>query len=406
MKKMSIALALVAMFAAATVASAGTINLFLSAGNTQAPTNSGTGVTVPADAFARGNAIIRIAPNDTGQFTVLPSTPGVNGIQHSLGFDHATVWLYADVSCRADGLGNEIISSLGLNIRDRDSGTGTPLTATGFTVFTSSTGAASGPWSPPSPNTPTLNAAGGLIVQNSRAVAVPASTSDALWHGYAPNISSTSGCGAGGLYTLPASYQGSYRVASLSVAAGLQASCTPGPGGGTCATGDVCAQGLQPVSNHHLLMQVGTLKITRVYEPTATNGGAPENVSFGYNGANPDTTVSGSTVGAESPNDDATVVIQKKGDIGGFDQNFIWQAGCPDGKVTSEDAFYIYTRTHGVAQPPLTALETWLIDVGGYNAGFSWVAGAANPASPDAGGTDGSITDEDVFFIYQHMIDG
>src|SRR5204862_5148889 len=98
------------------------------------------------------------------------------------------------------------------------------------------------------------------------------------------------------------------------------------------------------VSNYSLFLQVGNLKITRVYDPTATNGGAPENVSFGYNGASPDATTNGSSPGAESAIADATVFIRKVGDIGGNDANYDFNPNFPDGHGSGEDCSYAFAH--------------------------------------------------------------
>jgi hypothetical protein len=67
-------------------------------------------------------------------------------------------------------------------------------------------------------------------------------------------------------------------------------------------------------STYAVNMSVNDLLITRVFQ---TGGDATEMVSFGYVGANLDTAVSGSTVGATSTAADAVIKIAMKGDNNG-----------------------------------------------------------------------------------------
>jgi len=317
---MSFGIACVAVLVAASMASAGTINLWT------ASTCGGEGVgSGPTFNATPGNATIYVAPTD--QNATLATRYGVSAA--ALAYDTASLYIMADVGCRGDGNGHETVASLGLNIRKAgvsglDSGA---LTATGWSIGNTAgtgaggTGSSANPWSGTN-GSATLNAAGNLLVQNARAVAVPASTGDSLWHGYTVNRSATqTTCGTGGVFNVNGS-NGHYRVAKLNVAAGT--------------TGSTVAH---TPSTINLFMQVGALKIARVYDPTATNGGAPENVSFGYNGAGttPDATVSGSTVGAESGVADAIVVIRRKGDFGSADPNTGNSVPVPDGQVGSDD---------------------------------------------------------------------
>src|SRR5262249_16273043 len=118
-------------------------------------------------------------------------------------YDRGVLYLMADVGCRGDGVGHETIASLGLDIRK--AGTGPESRGLAAAKFTgvrrqadTGTSSPSGPWSPPGPNTPTLNA-GALLVQDSRSVAIPGSTTDPLWRGYTVNSGSGAAtCGAGG----------------------------------------------------------------------------------------------------------------------------------------------------------------------------------------------------------------
>jgi hypothetical protein len=314
---------------AASIASAGTLNLWTASTCAGAPEGA-----MPGFNATPGNATAWVAPQDQAdrlsKLAAFNGSPGTPNPQ--VDYDKGVIYTMADVGCRGDGVGHETISSLGLNIRKAGTGPEAAfLSATGFTVFTSqaNTGTSSlgGPWSSPSPNTPTLNS-GALLVSNSRAVAVPASTTDALWRGYTVNSGSGAAtCGAGGATVNPGTVVGGhYRVARLNFSSA------------TGAANDT--RGHLPTS-FNLFFQTGSLKITRVYDPTALNGGAPENVSFGYNGASPDTAVSGSTVGAESTNADAVVIIRRKGDFGSTDANGN-QIPVPDGNVNSNDiAFFV-----------------------------------------------------------------
>src|SRR5262249_42158974 len=142
---------------------------------------------------------------------------------------------------------------------------------------------------------------------------------------------------------------GHYRVAKLCLASNT--------------SGDT--RGHIPTS-FNLFMQVGPVRITRTYDPNATNGGAPENVSFGYDGGLPDTTVPGTTVGAESPNPDAVVVIRRKGDFGSTDANGN-QVRVPDGNVNSNDINF-FLQTLNTACNQQTDLDRWLGDFGSTDA--------------------------------------
>jgi len=349
MKKMSLVLAALVLCVAVPMATAGTINLYF-AGGCADPT--GFNVTP-------GNPTVWLAPNTSAA---------------QAHYATKNLYVYMDVDCRADGLGNEIVSSLGLDIgKTLVSGPATALNATSFTVFTAGTGAgAASPWSSPSPNTPTLNS-GSLLVSNSRAVAVPASTADALWQGYAPNTGAGTGaCGTGGRFNVGGS-NGHYRVARLSLASGT-------------ATGAVLP------SNYALRMQVGSLKITRVYDPTAAQGATPENVSFGYNGAVPDATVPGNVAGGGSATAvDATVNIRKVGDIGGNDPNYNFSPNFPDGVVNAEDINYAFSH---YLTGTRTAAEIAVADVGGNDANYNF--------SPDF--RDCVVNAEDINYMFAHLL--
>jgi hypothetical protein len=354
MRKMSYVFACVAVLAMVTMASAGTINLYLVRGCPAADGNYPGGPTPPDFNVTPGNATAFLAPNT-----------GARQAHYSNG----SLYLYMDVGCRGDGVGNEIVSSMGLNVR-KSAPSATALTASAFTVFTAATGASAGPWSSPSPNIPTLNAAGNLLVSNSRAVAVPSSTTDALWNGYTPNRSaSQTSCGAGGVFNVAGS-NGHYRVARLDL--------TAGTGSGTV-----------PVQTYSLFLQVGNLKITRVYDPTATNGGAPENVSFGYSGGVPDATTNGSSPGAESAIADASVIIRKVGDIGGNDANYDFNPNFPDGQVTSDDVNYAYAHYRGSSNPA----EIALADTGGNDSNYDF-----NPDFRDC-----QVTSDDINYMYAFL---
>lgn len=338
MKKMSFVMACVAVLAMVGMASAQT-NLNL-AFVTTCVAGQQPGTT-PGFAQTFGNPTLWIAPTD--QNATLATRYGTTAA--ALGYDKGSLYVMMNVNCRADGIGNETVSSLGLNVaKVLASGPDTgALSASAFTVFTSGTGAVSGPWSTPSPNTPTLNAAGGLLVQNSRAVAVPSSTTDNLWNGYNPNRTSAgtvgTTCGAGGTRNV-GGVNGSYLVAKLDLA--------------SATTGDT--RGHLPTS-FNVFMQVGALKITRVYDPTATNGGAPENVAFGTG----DAAVGGSTPGAQSTNADAVVTIIRKGDFGGVDGNGNAQP-VPDGQVGTADISF-FLQAINTSDP----LKKYLGDFGGVD---------------------------------------
>lgn len=334
MRKMSFVFACVAVLAMVGIASAQTtMNL---AFVTTCVQHQQPGATPAFDA-SLGNPTLYLAPTD--QNATLATNFGVTPA--ALGYDKGSMYVMMDVYCRADGIGNETISSLGLNVAKAvASGPDTgALSASAFTVFTSGTGAASGPWSSPSPNTPTLNS-GTLLVSNSRAVAVPSSTTDALWNGYSPNRNNggtVGACTSGHPTYNVGSVNGHYLVGKLDLASNTTGSTIH-----------------HIPTSFNIFMQVGALKITRVYEPTATNGGAPETVAFGTGDAG----VSGSSPGTQSLNADAVVTIRRKGDFGSVDVNGNPQA-VPDGVVGTDDISFFLT-SFGTTDP----LKVYLGDFG------------------------------------------
>jgi hypothetical protein len=209
---------------------------------------------------ANENATLRLAP---------ASQDAALGFGSS--YSTGSLELVLTIGTKGDGCGGEIIGALGLNVESTASaGTGA-LSATGWTFENAAN------WS--GTNAPVLGG-GAVIVDDARAVAVPDSGGSVLWNGFCP---------------------GTHSVATLDLSAD---SLTGGE------------------AQFSLNMSVSPLKITRVYDPSGTNGGSPEMIAFGYNGGSADTAVSGSTVGAGSGgNADATVIIRKKGDFGQFDPN-------------------------------------------------------------------------------------
>lgn len=368
MRKMSFVFACVAVLAAVSVATAGTINLYFVRG---CPSTDGAGGTPPGFNVTPGNPTIVLAPNSSAA---------------QAHYRSGSLYLYMDAGCAGNGVGDEAVSSVGLDVNAQviAAGAGTSLTASGFSVYNTAanTGAANGPWSSPSPNTPTLGSvagAAGNIVTNSRAVLVPSSAADPLWNSYSPNTGgSTTNAGVctNGKYNV-GGVNGHYRVARLDLTAGTAV------GGGAAV----------PVTQYGLYLRVGTLKITRVYDPTAPNAGAAsELVSFGYDaaGANPDATLNGSTdVGVNSAVADATVVIRKIGDVVGPDPNGVTSPLYPNGQVTIEDVNYMYQNYRGTTNAAVIAV--------------------ADCVGPDPNGATSpdyrncQVTIEDVNYAYQTL---
>jgi hypothetical protein len=340
MKKMSMIAAVAALFVAASSAGAGTINLYFSGA-------SSTGSTCPA--FSQDNPTLYLG-TPSQDAAINASQPGFGASYHT-----GSLYLYMDVATRAGGPGDEIVSSLGLNVNATNTGGTASLTATGFNVFNTAaeTGASAAPWSPSGVNTPTVGAAPALVT-NSRAVAVPESTTSSLWGGYAPGATH-------------------YRVAQLSLSAG-----DLGAGEGQ--------------TSYSLFMAVDSLKITRVYDPTSANPNqpTPEDVSFGYNGASPDATVSGSTVGATSAIADATVIVRKKGDFGSVDQNSGDFVTTPDGSVDSDDIAYFFSN-------PNNRTDAEFIYLGDF--------GSVDQNSGDfVSAPDCSADSDDIAFMFSHAL--
>src|SRR5205085_11645855 len=98
-------------------------------------------------------------------------------------------------------------------------------------------------------------------------------------------------------------------------------------------------------------------------------GATPENVSFGYNGASPDTAVPGNVAGGQSTIADATVIIRKVGDIGGNDPNYNFSPNFPDGVVNAEDINYAFNH---YLTGTRTAAEIAVADVGGNDANYNF----------------------------------
>jgi hypothetical protein len=221
---------------------------------------------------ANENATLRLAP---------ASQDAALGFGSS--YSTGSLSLVLTINAKGDGCGGEIIGALGLNVNSAATSGSGALSATGWTFENAAN------WS--GTNAPVLGG-GAVIVDDARAVAVPDSSGSVLWNGFCP---------------------GTHTVATLDLSAD-----SLGSGEAVFA----------------LNMSVSPLKITRVYDPSGTNGGSPEMIAFGYNGGSPDTAVSGSTVGAGAAgNADATVIIRKKGDFGQFDPNTAAFIPVADGSV-------------------------------------------------------------------------
>jgi len=156
-------------------------------------------------------------------------------------------------------------------------------------IFTSAndTNSSNDPWS----GTQTVATGGAApdLVTDARAMAVPTSQGDSLWSGFCPDGD-------------PA--PGTYQFGEMTLSAGES--------GGPLH---------DPQTDYSLYMAVGSLKIGRAYDPTSTQGGVPEEVSFGYSGDVPESPISGSEPGATSVMPDAKLVIRRKGDFGSTDPN-------------------------------------------------------------------------------------
>lgn len=289
-------------------------------------------------------------------------SPGGDALQNC--HTNGSLYLYMDVTCRGSGVGDQIIAAQGLNIAKSGAGA---VTATAFQVYNTpgDTGATSGPWSPPSPNAPVLN--GANVVTNSRAVAVPASQADPLWNGYQPNVA------AGGCTAAPVA---NYRTARLDVT-GVTA-------------GDIS-----------LFLQVGALKITRVYRPTTPNGGTPETVGFGTGDAD----VGGSTPGAQSANADAFISVRKKGDVGSIDQNTGEFCSAPDGLVDTDDLNSIFEFINNGIGAAYGGSCTGNLSVADYIA-VADVGSIDQNTGEFCAPTDGLVDNDDLNSLFEYVNGG
>jgi hypothetical protein len=255
-------------------------------------------------------------------------------------FSTGALTLSMDVAAKGDGCGDETLSSLGLDLDSAvTSGDGTVnLDSATYFNTAAETGATEAPWSG-------VNTAD---TDDLRGVAVPDSAGSTLWNGYCPGLGYTAG--------------------QLDVS----------------ANNDGTTRSVSSVT-----MKVGLLKITRVYNPGSTNPGTPELVAFGAGDADSD----GSVVGDTDANADASVVVRKKYDFGGFDPDFIWQPGLYDNSVDFDDIFYAYDQIVGGT---LTGEDAWAGDVGGFDPDFVWQPGATfADCVPDF---------DDVFYAYDNMV--
>jgi hypothetical protein len=207
-------------------------------------------------------------------------------------YSNGTLTLNLDVVQQGDGCGGETISSLGMDIV-ASSGN---VSGTAWTTFNTpgDTGATNAPWSGTNVAgvTGAIGASGNLVT-DARAVAVPDSSASPLFNGF-----TVGGPFNAGFLELQAS--------GLSSGAGL---------------GQV---------DYGLKFAVGTLKITRVFDPNGVAGTAPESIGFGAAGDSNNGSSVGSSVGA----DDATVIVRKKGDFGVVDPNTGVLDPTADGQVT------------------------------------------------------------------------
>lgn len=289
----------------------------------------GPGACFPATA-ANSNALLYLAPADQSAAITANAGSAVPAA-----YEEGELTIRMNVAEKNVGpTGDEIISSVGLNINATATLGATTLSATALTV-TDDNGSGNAAWS--GFVSGTLNPGAGVLVDDARMVAVPPSSGHALWSdGYAP--------GSG------------YSLAILGVVAGNF-------DGGTSTSYDVS-------------MEVGDLKITRVVDPTAGAAPGVEMVSFGYDaGGVLDGAVSGSSPGASSANADATVNIVKKGDLGSIDQStgdFV--IGVHDGVVDFDDANSAFNIFSGTFIP--TPDEQVVYD-------YTWDFGTINQSTGD-----------------------
>lgn len=254
-------------------------------------------------------------------------------------FSTGALTLSLDVGTKGDGCGDETLSSLGLDLDTAVVSGGATISLDGFTFY--NTAAETGSTEPPWSGTNNTN------LDDLRAVAVPDSAVSTLWNGFCPGSAYSAG-----LLNVSANDDGATRA------------------------------------EHSISMKVGLLKITRVFNPGSTNPATSEAVSFGG-----DADSDGSVVGDGDAVPDATVVVRKKYDFGGFDDDFVWQPGLYDGSVDSEDIFFAYD---GIVGGTLTGEDAWAGDVGGFDDDFVWQPGAAfADCVPDS---------EDVFYAYDNLI--
>lgn len=235
-------------------------------------------------------------------------------------YDTGTLQLQGSVTQKGDGCGEEVLSSLGLDIGTTTTTGDGSVTASAFDIL--NTAAATNANNPPWNGT---NGGGALgaspaLVTDARAVSVPESSTSLFWDGYGPNAACATS---------------TYNMANLDLGSG-----TLGSGGQTIMD---------------VFMAVGDLKITRTYDPVATQGSQPENVAFGSG----DAAVNGSSVGAASTAADASIVIRKKGDFGVVDPNTGALNTTPDGVVSGLE-FTPFAAAVGSVDP----LQVFLGDFG------------------------------------------
>jgi hypothetical protein len=212
-------------------------------------------------------------------------------------YSQGALHLGLTVAVNGGGAGDETMSALGLDISGSEASAGSAtLTATDFDYNNTPalTGATNAPWSGTNVAgvTGAIGASGNLVT-DARAVAVPDSSASPLFNGFTVG--------------------GPFNAGTLE----LQAS------------GLSSGAGLGEVS-YGLKFAVGTLKITRVFDPNGVAGTAPESIGFGAAGDSNNGSSVGSSVGA----DDATVIVRKKGDFGVVDPNTGVLDPTADGQVT------------------------------------------------------------------------
>jgi hypothetical protein len=302
-------------------------NQNITTGTPAQPFGNGQGLTDTAfNAGGRGDGqVLRLNPVVSNNFHMRAAYPNFDGDGN---LSTGNLWLYIDVAAQGAGATGDCISSIGVNFDlspHVGTGTANQIASVAWTWDAGNwagTNAGTAPGSMQAGSPPDWNGA--------KAVKVPVN-SNAVYDttgGLTPNAQP-------------------YRLGSLRVTAGNRV-----PGAASHTNN----------STYKVLMSVNELLITRVFQ---TGGDATEMVAFGYNGASPDTPVSGSTQGATSTNPDAIIQVMMKGDrngngtVTGIDSPGFTDAARRGAGIKQVEAF-LYNNNGGTggAQTTITGIDS------------------------------------------------